>query len=71
MPFYVGNVGRVNYKKGIGTIRTSSGKNVPFVRPFVEFLDGRQVEDLRPGMQVGFDVGWTSRGLRITKIKFF
>ncbi len=37
--------------------------------PFVEFLDGRRIEDLVEGMEVGFDVGWTSRGLRVTKIK--
>jgi hypothetical protein len=39
------------------------------VAPFVEILDGRRIEDLVEGMEVGFDVGWTSRGLRVTKIK--
>ena len=28
-----------------------------------------RIEDLTEGMEVGFDVGWTSRGLRVTKIK--
>jgi hypothetical protein len=42
---------------------------VRFATPFVEMLDGRRIEDLIEGMEVGFDVGWTSRGLRVTKIK--
>lgn len=37
--------------------------------PFVEILQGRSFQDLREGMEVGFDVGWTSSGLRVTKIK--
>lgn len=44
---------------------------MPFVVPFVEFLDGRRIEDLTAGMEVGFDVGWTSGGLRVTKIKVY
>lgn len=39
--------------------------------PFVEFLDGRRIEDLAVGMEVGFDVGWTANGLRVTKIKIY
>jgi hypothetical protein len=39
--------------------------------PFVEFLDGRSINDLTEGMEVGFDVGWTSHGLRVTKIKIY
>jgi len=50
-------------------LRTGSGREVRFTVPFVDFLDGRRIEDLTEGMEVGFDVGWTSRGLRVTKIK--
>ena len=59
----------VNYGSGNGLIRTGSGHDVRFVLPFVDFLDGRKIHDLMEGMEVGFDVGWTSRGLRVTKIK--
>jgi hypothetical protein len=50
-------------------VRTGSGREVRFAAPFVEILDGRQLGDLVEGMEVGFDVGWTSHGLRVTKIK--
>jgi hypothetical protein len=52
-------------------LRTGSGREVRFVVPFVEFLDGRRIHDLTEGMEVGFDVGWTSHGLRVTKIKIY
>jgi len=29
----------------------------------------RRFDDLREGMTVGFDVGWTSRGLRVTVLR--
>jgi hypothetical protein len=68
-PFYRGTILRVQYGRGTGILRTGSGREVRFTMPFVEFLDGRRLQDLAEGMEVGFDVGWTSRGLRVTKIK--
>ena len=61
----------VQYGRGTGILRTGSGREVRFVVPFVEFLDGRRIHDLTEGMEVGFDVGWTSHGLRVTKIKIY
>ena len=68
-PFYRGTVVTVHYGSGNGLIRTGNGHEVHFVVPFVDFLDGRKIHDLMEGMEVGFDVGWTSKGLRVTKIK--
>jgi len=31
----------------------------------------KTIQDLREGEQVGYDLGWTSSGLRITKIKTY
>ncbi len=33
------------------------------------FVDGRSIGDLTEGMEVGFDVGVDSRGLRVTSMK--
>lgn len=68
-PFYRGTILRVQYGRGEGILRTGSGREVPFAAPFVNFLGGRSIRDLAEGMEVGFDVGWTSRGLRVTTIK--
>ena len=35
----------------------------------VRFLGDGSFGALREGMQVGFDVGWTSRGVRVTTIR--
>jgi hypothetical protein len=59
----------VHYGRGTGLVRSGSGREIRFVVPFVELLGGRKLHDLVEGMEVGFDVGWTSHGLRITKIK--
>jgi hypothetical protein len=50
-------------------LRAGSGRQLGFAAPTVEFLDGRRIYDLVEGMEVGYDVGWTSHGLRVTKIK--
>jgi cold shock CspA family protein len=68
-PFYVGTIVRVNYAQGTGVLRSASGREIRFVAPFVELLGGRRFRDLVEGMEVGFDVGWTSKGLRVTRIK--
>jgi cold shock CspA family protein len=67
--FYRGMVLKVNHGRGTGIIRTGNGREVRFELPFVDFLDERRIRDLEEGMVVGFDVGWTSRGLRVTQIK--
>jgi hypothetical protein len=69
-PFYIGTIVRVNYGSGSGVLRTGNGREIRFLQPFVDILDGRKLHELTEGMQVGFDVGWTSRGLRVTLIKF-
>ena len=55
-----------------GIVRTESGREIPFSYEFV-ILSGaaKTVQDLREGDEVGYDLGWTSSGLRITKIKTY
>jgi hypothetical protein len=69
--FYRGTLLRFARGTGRGVVRSaSSGREVPFELLHVVFLGspiGEQLE-LHEGMDVGYDVGWTSRGLRVTKI---
>ncbi len=69
--FYRGTIVRVHYGRGTGIVRTGRGRELRFSLPFVEFLDGRRIHELTEGMEVGFDVGWTSGGLKVTKIKVY
>ena len=55
-----------------GIVRTESGRELLFSYEFV-ILSGeaKTVQDLREGERVGYDLGWTSSGLRVTKIKTY
>jgi hypothetical protein len=65
--FYAGTIKKLFPGAGMGIVRSASGRETPFAAAHV-ILTGavRRFEDLREGMAVGFDVGWTSKGLRVT-----
>ena len=73
--FYAGLVVMLDALRGRGVIRSHTGKEIKFEFPFVTVvgapIGGRMpgIELLREGDSVGFDVGWTSRGLRVTTIR--
>jgi hypothetical protein len=73
--FYRGMIMRLDRVRGRGAVRSHQGREVLFEFPFVEIagapLGGRfpGIDLLSEGDSVGFDVGWTSSGLRVTTIK--
>ncbi|GEM_PF-1797132 len=73
--FYLGVIVSFDRVRGRGVIRSRGGREIRFEFPFVSVvgapIGGRfpGIDLLHQGDTVGFDVGWTSRGLRITKIK--
>ena len=71
--FYHGVISKIFWSNETGVIRSDSGKDVPFVFEFVTLLGAprQDINFLRPGMRVGFDVGWTSKGLRASVIKIY
>lgn len=70
--FYRGTLTRYSLARNEGVVRSSSGREVQFDLRFVRLcggLQGRVPEvKLSEGLAVGFDVGWTSRGLRVSKM---
>ncbi len=71
--FYHGIVTKIFSSNDTGVIKSDSGKEVPFTFAFVTLI-GAPRHDIRylcEGMRVGFDVGWTSKGLRATVIKIY
>jgi hypothetical protein len=73
--FYPGLIVFLDRARGRGTIRSHSGREVSFEFPFVSVV-GAPIGGRAPGMnllsegdEVGFDVGWTSKGLRVTRIR--
>ena len=70
--FYRGVIAWVHWGHERGAIRTASGREVHFEFPFVRIVgERRAVESLHAGMRVGFDVGQTSSGLRVTTLKIY
>ena len=73
--FYRGLIVFLDRVRGRGAIRSYSGRELQFQFPFVAVvgapIGGRHpgIDRLNQGDTVGFDVGWTSKGLRVTQIK--
>lgn len=68
--FYVGTIRKLFLGSQTGIVRSESGREIAFIWLHVEKLGRvRYFDDLREGMSVGFDVGWTSRGLRVTTMR--
>jgi hypothetical protein len=71
--YYRGVITRVYYGSESGTLTSeATGREYHFKHPFVQIIGPiPRVDGLREGMSVGFDVGWTSRGLRVTVIRVY
>jgi len=70
--FYQGVIAWVHWGHERGAVRSVSGREIQFEFPFVTVVgERRSVESLHPGMRVGFDVGQTSGGLRVTTLKVY
>lgn len=71
--FSQGVVSKIFWSNDSGIIHSDTGKDIPFVFPFVTLLGvpRQDIRYLREGMRVGFDVGRTSKGLRVSVIKIY
>ena len=71
--YYQGVIARVFYGSESGTLTSeTTGRTYHFRTPSVRIIGPiPRVDGLREGMRVGFDVGWTSRGLRVSVIRVF
>ena len=69
--YYRGTITRVYYGSETGVIRSNeTGREYRFKYPLVEIRGPiPRVGGLREGMEVGFDVGWTSSGLIVTVVR--
>ena len=69
---YRGTIVRYSVATGRGLVRSASGREIPFDKRFVKVsrpFQGNSPElSIEEGLAVGFDVGWTSRGLQISRI---
>jgi hypothetical protein len=68
--FYQGTIVRLYPGTERGILHTGNGRDVLFVAADVRILGtSGGFAAIREGMRVGFDLGWTSRGMRVTVIR--
>lgn len=70
--YHQGVITKLFPSNNTGIVRTESGRELPFSYDFVILCgEAKTVQDLREGERVGYDLGWTSNGLKVTKIKTY
>ena len=68
--YYRGRIAKFNPKTGYGFVETGEGSHIFFYADQIRLEgDHNRKSDIRPGKTVGFDVGWTDRGIRVCKMK--
>lgn len=70
--YHQGVVTKLFPSNNIGIVRTESGRELTFSYELVVMCGEKSTPlDLKVGESIGYDLGWTSSGLRITKIKTY
>lgn len=70
--FHQGVITKLFPSNNTGVVRTESGRELTFSYELVILCgEAKSLLDLKVGEQVGYDLGWTSAGLRITKLKTY
>jgi hypothetical protein len=70
--FHHGVITKLFPSNNTGIVRVESGREVFFSYEFVILTgEAKSPLSLKVGQTVGYDLGWTPSGLRITKIKTY
>jgi hypothetical protein len=70
--YHQGTITKLFPSNNTGVVRTESGRELTFSYELVILFGAVQSPlELRVGEPVGYDLGWTSSGLRVTKIKTY
>ena len=70
--YHQGVITKLFPSNSTGVVRTESGRELTFSYELVILVgESKSPFDLKVGEAVGYDLGWTSAGLRVTKIKTY
>jgi len=70
--YHQGVITKLFPSNNTGVVRTESGRELTFSYELVILCgETKSPLDLKVGETVGYDLGWTSSGLRITKIRTY
>ncbi|MFO1464351.1 MAG: hypothetical protein U1F66_11315 [bacterium] len=66
-----GRVARFFPQSRYGFIKDRNGRDVYFNLDEVRFVGGKDHRQLQEGVEVGYDLGWTSHGEHVVKMKIY
>ena len=70
--YHQGRITKLFPSNNTGVVRTESGRELTFSYELVILCgEAKSPLELKVGEPVGYDLGWTSNGLRITKLKTY
>ena len=70
--FYHGVIVKLFPRNNMGVVRTESGREITFSYNLVIIVGAsKSPNELKQGQKIGYDLGWTGNGLKVTKIKVF
>jgi hypothetical protein len=70
--YHQGVITKLFPSNNTGVVRTESGRELTFSYDLVILVgEAKSPLELKVGEPVGYDLGWTSNGLRITKVKTY
>jgi hypothetical protein len=70
--YHQGVITKLFPSNNTGVVRTESGRELTFSYELVRIGgEAKSPLELKVGETVGYDLGWTSNGLRITKLKTY
>lgn len=70
--YHQGVITKLFPSNSTGVVQTESGRELTFSYDLVILCgEARSPLDLKVGEAIGYDLGWTSKGLRITKIRTY
>jgi hypothetical protein len=70
--YHQGVITKLFPSNNTGVVRTENGRELTFSYELVILIgEVKSPLELNVGEQVGYDLGWTSSGLRITKLKTY
>ncbi len=70
--YHQGVITKLFPSNNAGVVRTESGRELTFSYELVILCGEAQSPlDLKVGESIGYDLGWTSSGLRVTKIRTY
>ena len=70
--YHQGVITKLFPSNNTGVVRTESGRELTFSYELVILCgEAKSPLELKVGERVGYDLGWTSNGLRITKVKTY